>query len=91
MKILIMAAHPDDEVLGCGATAVRLAREGHTVIPILICESASVRYETKMQNYLEECALKSAQILSISKPIFLGLPDQKLDTITELGDWRYSC
>ena len=59
MKILIIAAHPDDEVLGCGATAARFAREGHTVIPVIVCENASVRYEPQMQNYLEECAKKA--------------------------------
>jgi len=31
MSILIIAAHPDDEVLGCGATIARLAQEGHEV------------------------------------------------------------
>jgi len=60
MKILIIAAHPDDEVLGCGATSARFAREGNTVVPVIICENASVRYETEMRNYLEECAKKSA-------------------------------
>jgi len=84
MKILIIAAHPDDEVLGCGATAARLAKEGHTVTPVIICENASVRYGKNMQTYLEDCAIKSAQILGISKPILLGMPDQKLDTYSAL-------
>ena len=28
-RVLVIAAHPDDEILGCGATAARLALEGH--------------------------------------------------------------
>jgi len=31
MTILVIAAHPDDEVLGCGGTTARLRAEGHTV------------------------------------------------------------
>ena len=27
-SILVLAAHPDDEVLGCGGTMARLAAEG---------------------------------------------------------------
>lgn len=31
MNVPVVAAHPDDEVLGCGGTIARLAREGHAV------------------------------------------------------------
>ncbi len=84
MKILILAAHPDDEVLGCGATAARFAKEGHSVTPVILCENATVRYAAEMQENLENWARQSAQILGIEPPVFVGLPDQKLDTFTAL-------
>ncbi|NIT59123.1 MAG: PIG-L family deacetylase [Aliifodinibius sp.] len=84
MQILVIAAHPDDEVLGCGGTAARFVQEGHTVTPIILCENVSVRYDPNMQGYLEECAMNSAKLLGLSQPIFLRMPDQKLDTYSAL-------
>jgi len=84
MKIVILAAHPDDEVLGCGGTAARLSKEGHDVIPVIVCENATVRYEDNMKKELEQAALRCAEILGVSKPVFLGMPDQKLDTYSAL-------
>jgi LmbE family N-acetylglucosaminyl deacetylase len=82
---LIFAAHPDDEVLGCGGTAARMVKEGHTVTPIIFCENASVRYhEKEMRSNLEGWAKQCAEILGLSPPIFMGLPDQKLDTYSAL-------
>ena len=84
MKILVLAAHSDDEVLGCGATIARLAKEGHSVIPVIICENASVRYRQEMQSNLEEWSRRSSAILGILEPIFEQMPDQKLDTYSAL-------
>lgn len=85
MRFAILAAHPDDEVLGCGATAARLVREGHTVIPIIFCENASVRYTDELMiDNLETWAQKSANVLGIEEPVFLRMPDQKLDTFSAL-------
>ncbi len=85
MRVLILAAHPDDEVLGCGATAARLSREGYEVLPVLLCENASVRYHADdMQSCLERFAKMCASVLGIEEPVFMGLPDQKLDTYSAL-------
>ncbi len=36
MKVLVVAAHPDDELLGCGGTVTKLAREGHEVRNLIL-------------------------------------------------------
>ena len=36
MRILVIAAHPDDEVLGCGGTTARLKKEGHEVFAFIL-------------------------------------------------------
>lgn len=44
MKVLAVVAHPDDEVLGAGATLARLATEGHQVHVLVLAEGVSLRY-----------------------------------------------
>ena len=46
MTILVIAAHPDDEVLGCGGTIARYANEDDVHIAIL-GEGVSSRYEQR--------------------------------------------
>jgi len=44
MSVLVVAAHPDDEILGCGGTMTRLVREGHEVHIAILAEGMSSRY-----------------------------------------------
>ena len=43
VRVLVVAAHPDDEVLGCGATVARLVSEGHDVAISILGEGATSR------------------------------------------------
>lgn len=42
-KILILAAHPDDEVIGCGGTIAKMASQGHTIEVITFTDGISAR------------------------------------------------
>ena len=42
--VLVIAAHPDDELLGCGGTAALHARAGDEVTAVIACEGESLRY-----------------------------------------------
>lgn len=87
MKVLVVAAHPDDEVLGCGGTIARLARDGHEVHIAIVGEGITSRYRSREEAPLEEIrslhqqAQVAAQILGARNVIQYALPDNRLDTV----------
>ncbi len=85
--ILVVAAHPDDEVLGCGGTAARLAAEGHRVFLSIFGEGITSRYQDRAQaepGLLKALHGKSAEVAQLlgAQDVFLyGLPDNRFDTV----------
>lgn len=85
MNILIIAAHPDDEVLGMGATIKKLTKRKHVVHLCVVSEGASAQYsDSKMIKIRRTSCIKAGKILGISKFYFLDFPDMRLDTISHL-------
>lgn len=46
-NILIIAAHPDDEILGCGGNIARLNKEGYKIITLILGEGISSRDDVR--------------------------------------------
>ena len=87
MNILVIAAHPDDEVLGCGGTIARHVSDGDTVHILIVAEGATSRQGDDFSEELKElrnAAHQSAAVLGAQPPRLLGLPDNKLDTLPML-------
>jgi LmbE family N-acetylglucosaminyl deacetylase len=85
-KILVIAAHPDDEVLGCGGTIARLADEGHEVQILILGEGATSRDDgsaTEVEQ-LRADARRAAQILGAVNVRFASLPDNRFDSVALL-------
>jgi LmbE family N-acetylglucosaminyl deacetylase len=79
-RILVVAAHPDDETLGAGGTIARFAQEGSEVWVCLVCDGVTSRHaEVDRQR---ECAEKACEVLGVGNVVFCDLPDQRLDTLT---------
>lgn len=85
-SILIVAAHPDDEVLGCGGTIAKHTAAGDVVNILIVAEGATSRddHNQKIVATLKESAAKAALILGAKPPIMLGLPDNRLDSMDRL-------
>jgi LmbE family N-acetylglucosaminyl deacetylase len=84
---LVVAAHPDDEVLGCGGTIARRAAEGAEIHILILGEGATSRATTRaagdtaMTDHLVECAQRAAGVLGAASVEVSGLPDNRLDGV----------
>ena len=80
-KIYIVAAHPDDEILGCGGTIIKF-REKYDVNVIFMTNGTSARGKNKKEAVLRKKAcLDLFKFLKLKKPIFMNFPDNKMDTV----------
>jgi len=79
MNVLVIAAHPDDELLGVGGTIARHADDGDEVVCVVASEGASTRYGDGAAETLESCGRAAAAILGARELRFLGMRDQHLD------------
>ena len=66
MSVLVLAAHPDDEILGAGATLALHARRGASVHAVVLTEGASSRYDDPMREALEKAGHASAACIGLS-------------------------
>lgn len=80
-NILVIAPHPDDEVLGCGATMAKYASAGHKVFVLVATRGSKKLYaDDRIENVRNE-ALRAHKVLGVTETYFLDFPAPELDTI----------
>lgn len=83
-KILIVAAHPDDEILGCGGTIIKYKKFSEIEV-MFMTDGVSSRKKNKSKALKrKEESLKLFKFLELKKPTFLNFPDNKMDSIPML-------
>lgn len=85
-KILVVAAHPDDEVLGAGGTILKHARKGDAVYLLILGDGVTSRGSSKAAiKKRQDQAKRTAKILGIKEVFLENLPDNKFDSVPLLG------
>ena len=85
-RILVVAAHPDDEILGLGGTLARHAQAGDSVHILIVGEGITSRGEAEdgALEALRAAAAAAAAAIGAHPPIMLNLPDNRFDSMDQL-------
>lgn len=91
MNILLVFAHPDDEVLGCGGTAARFAIKGANISTLILSDGVTSRYRIgkakipmKINNEIKnrKSEMNAANKLIGVKKVFIeSFPDNAFDSV----------
>ena len=91
MKILVIAAHPDDEVLGCGGTIAKHIRDGDEVHVVIMAEGVTSRSQQRDRSVnaselseLADAAHAANKILGVTSITLMDFPDNRMDSLDRL-------
>ncbi len=88
--VLVVAAHPDDEILGVGGTVARHTANGDKVYALILGEGQTSRGERRedisrdVVERLHENTLESARAVGYSEVLFADFPDNRFDSVSLL-------
>ena len=92
-SVLVVAAHPDDEVLGCGATIRVLVTQGWTAHLVIMTSGVTGRLADVTEDIpsiksnqiaLADQARRAGDLLGFSKTTILNFPDNRMDTLSRM-------
>ena len=83
MTVLVIAPHPDDEVLGCGGTIAKRAEAGDEVWICVVTEGKEPLYDKEFVDNEEKEMRSAHKILGVAQTVTLKYPSAELDLISQ--------
>lgn len=90
-RILVVAAHPDDEVLGCGGTMAKMAQDGAEVHILILGEGITSRQAIRIKKATKKQLVElknhiktAAKIIGAKQTYVYDFPDNRFDTVALL-------
>lgn len=80
-KILVIAPHADDEVLGVGGTMARFAAEGAEVYVVIATQGYPPDYPEEMSENVRQQGFAANRLIGVKETRFLTLPAANLDSV----------
>lgn len=85
MRYLVVVAHPDDEVLGAGATIYKLSNEGHEVNVCILSGEVNARNNRPSLDTLNDDLSKSLELLGVKKIYKGNFPNIEFNVVPHLN------
>lgn len=83
-SVLVVVAHPDDDVLGFGGTAFSLTQSGTSVRAAILSGKAAARGRRPSETHLHEDMRRATEILGMGEPILGDFPNIRMNTVDHL-------
>jgi len=86
-RVLVVSAHPDDEVLGAGATLAKLSKQGKEVYSMVLGEGITSRSSRRQDadkielKQLKKQSRQAAQVLGVKETFFFDFADNRFDSV----------
>ena len=80
-RAMVIAPHPDDEVLGCGGTIARLVSLGRHVEVVVATRGSAPMFDAEQVEKVQTEARRAHAMLGIARTHFLDFPAAMLDSL----------
>lgn len=80
-NVLVVAPHPDDEILGCGGTMLKHIEAGDNVYVCIVTHATPPIYPEGASKGIQEAARQCHQWMGVKDTFFLNFPTVMLETV----------